>query len=91
MVLAIIAGIAIACVSVIPFRLAQQKIRHVNPTHSGSMAAWFAAAIGMSFVILAVGLIVCKLVAHDMLIPFAGAELAAFLVVVIAFGIVSKR
>lgn len=91
MVLAIIAGIVIACVSVIPFRFAQQKIRHVNPTHSGSMAAWFVAAIGLSFVILAAGLVACKFIASDVLLPFAGAEILAFILVVVAYGIMSKR
>ena len=91
-VIAILIGIVVGAVSVLPFRLAQKKIRGVNPVYSGGLAAWFAVAIGLSFIMLAAGLVVCGFVARDLLVPFLAGEMGTFLVVVIVLGVrTSKR
>lgn len=78
-------------VSCLPFKFATAKVRGVNPTQSSSLAGLFAAAIAGSFAILASGLVICGIVARDVLIAFAIAEILTFILVVIAFGIVSRK
>lgn len=91
MVAAVIVGIVVGLVSIVPFRIATKKIRTVNPTHSLDMLAPFLLTIAASFVVLVAGLIVCKMAASDVLVPFAAAELVAFVVGVIVFGLVSSK
>lgn len=92
MVVAIIVGILVGFASVVPFRFAAQKIRKVNPTHSLELLAPFILTIAASFVILIAGMVVCKLVAPDVVVAYALAEILAFVVGVIVFGIfMSKR
>ncbi len=89
---AVIVGIIVGVVSLAPFRVAIKKIRAVNPTDALGMLGPFLLTILISFVILIAGLIVCKLVAPDVVLAFAGAEFLAFVVGVIVFGVViSKR
>ena len=92
MVAAVIAGIIVGVLSIIPFKVATSKIRTVNPTHSIDMLAPFLLTIAASFVILIAGMIVCKLAAPDVVIAYSIAELLAFVVGVIVFGVfLSKR
>lgn len=77
--------------SCFPFALATKQVRSVDPTRSGSLAALFLAPIGGSFLILGVGIVVCGLVARDVLIAYSCAEIVAFLAAVLAFGFVRKR
>ena len=92
MVLAVIAGIIVGVVSIVPFRVAMKKIRFVDPTHSLNLLGPVLLTIAVSFLVLVAGLIVCKLAAPDVVIPFAVAEFAAFVVGVIVFGVfLSKR
>ena len=77
MVVAIIAGILVGIVSLV---------------HSLNLLGPFLLTIAVSFIILIAGLVVCKLAAPDVIVAFAFAELVAFVVGVIAFGIyLSKR
>lgn len=92
MVAAVIAGIIVGLASIVPFRVATKKIRTVNPTHSIDMLAPFLLTIAASFVILIAGMIVCKLAAPDVVVAYSIAELLAFVVGVIVFGVLlSKR
>ena len=84
MVAAIITGVLLGLISVIPFKVATKKIRTINPANSLSLLG--------PFLILIVGMIVCKLVAPDVVIAFSVAEILAFAVGVIVFGaFLSKR
>ncbi len=78
-------------VSVIPFNVATRRIRKVNPTQALNMLGPFLLTILISFVILIVGIIVCRLVAESVIWPFVIAELLAFAVGVIIFGVVVAR
>lgn len=89
--IAIIIGILIGAASCLPFRYAAIRVRTVNPTHTGSLAGLFFAAIAVSFVVLGAGIVVCGLVARDVLLAYALAEVVSFIVAVIAFGLISKR
>lgn len=92
MVLAVIAGILVGVASVVPFRFAMKRIRKVNPTHSLDLLAPFLLTIFVSFVVLVGGMLVCKLVAPSVAVAYSIAEILAFVVGVIVFGMVlSKR
>lgn len=92
MAVAIIVGIIVGVVSVVPFNVAIKKIRTVDPTSSLNLLGPFLLTILVSFIMLVAGLIVCKLVAPDVVLPFAAAELLAFIVGVLAFGVlIAKR
>ncbi len=90
-VAAVIIGIILGAVSVIPFNIATQRIRKVNPTQSLNMLGPFLLTILISFVILIAGMIVCRLVAESVIWPFVIAELLAFAVCVVIFGIMVVR
>ena len=93
MVVAVIVGVLVGLVSIIPFYFAAKNARKIDPT-SGSMAllAPFLLTIAISLVILLAGLIVAKLAVPDLALMFAAGEFVAFVVGVIVFGIyLSKR
>ena len=87
MVVAIIVAVLVGLVSVIPFNVAIKKIRAVDPTKSLNLLGPFLLTIAASFVILVAGMVVCKLVAPDVALAYAVAELVAFVVGVIVFGV----
>lgn len=92
MVAAVIVGILVGIVSVVPFSVAVKKIRTVDPTHSLNLLGPFLLTIAVSFIILVAGMVVCKLVAPDVALGYAAAELVTFVVGVIVFGVyLSKR
>ena len=92
MVAAIITGVLLGLISVIPFKVATKKIRTINPANSLSLLGPFLLTIALSFLILIAGMIVCKFVAPDVVITFSVAEILAFAVGVIVFGaFLSKR
>ncbi len=92
MVAAVITGIVLGLISVVPFKVATKKIRTVNPTNSLGLLGPFVLTIAISFIILVAGMVVCKLVAPDVVIAFSIAEIIAFAVGVIVFGaFLSKR
>lgn len=92
MVAAIITGVLLGLISVIPFKVATKKIRTINPANSLSLLGPFLLTIALSFLILIAGMIVCKFVAPDVAIAFSVAEILAFAVGVIVFGaFLSKR
>ncbi len=65
MVAAIITGVLLGLISVIPFKVATKKIRTINPANSLSLLGPFLLTIALSFLILIAGMIVCKFVAAD--------------------------
>ena len=75
MVVAIIVAVLVGLVSVIPFNVAIKKIRAVDPTKSLNLLGPFLLTIAASFVILVAGMVVCKLVAPDVALAYAVAEL----------------
>lgn len=92
MAVVIIVAVLVGLVSVIPFNVAIKKIRAVDPTKSLNLLGPFLLTIAASFVILVAGMVVCKLVAPDVALAYAVAELVAFVVGVIVFGVfLSKR
>ena len=92
MVVAIIVGILVAVVAIVPFSIAIKKIRTVDPTHSLNLLGPFLLTILVSFVILIAGMVVCKLAFPEVALAYAAAELQTFVVGVVVFGVfISKR
>lgn len=92
MLVAVIAGILVGIVSVVPFKFATKRIRKVNPTHSLDLLTPFLLTIAVSFIVLVGGMVVCKLVAPNVVVAYSIAEILAFVAGVIVFGVfLSKR
>ncbi|MDO4183299.1 MAG: hypothetical protein Q4E12_06825 [Coriobacteriia bacterium] len=91
MVLAVLAGIVLGLVSIIPFPFAARKGRTIDPSRSMNLLAPLLLTLLVSFVVLVAGMIVCKVVAPDVVIGFVVAEFATFVVAVIVFGIVLTK
>lgn len=92
MVVAVIVGILVGAVSIIPFSVAIKKIRTVDPTHSLNLLGPFLATIAASFVILIAGMVVCKLVFPQVALAYAAAELMTFVIGIVVFGVfIAKR
>ncbi len=91
MVLAIIVGILVGAVSLIPFGFITRRLRKIDPTKALSLLGTFLIPIAISFVILVVALVICRYAVPDVIIPYAIAEIVAFIVGVIIFGIIFAR
>ncbi len=92
MVVAVIVGILVGAVSIIPFSVAIKKIRTVDPTHSLNLLGPFLATIAASFVILIAGMVVCKLAFPQVALAYAAAELMTFVIGIVVFGVfIAKR
>ena len=92
MVVAVIVGILVGAVSIIPFNIAMKKIRAVDPTHSLNLLGPFLATIAVSFVILVAGMVVCKLAFPQVALAYAAAELMTFVIGIVVFGVfIAKR
>ena len=92
MVVAVIVGILVGAVSIIPFSVAIKKIRTVDPTHSLNLLGPFLATIAASFVILIAGMVVCKLAFPEVALAYAAAELMTFVIGIVVFGVfIAKR
>ena len=87
MVIAIIIGILVGIIGYLPFEFALSKLRTLDPTKSAGLAGLFALAIGASFVLLGGGIIACRFIAYDALIPYTVSELVVFLVAVVFCGV----
>lgn len=92
MAAAIIVAVLVGIASVVPFNVAIKKIRTVDPTKSLNLLGPFLLTLAASFVILVAGMVICKVAAPGVAMPFAAAEIITFVVGVIVFGVVlSKR
>ncbi len=92
MVVAIIVGILVGAVSIVPFSVSMKKIRTVDPTHALNLLGPFLATIAVSFVILIAGMVVCKLAFPQVALAYAAAELMTFVIGVVVFGVfIAKR
>ena len=92
MVLAVVAGVLIGALSIIPFPFAAKKGRTIDPSKSSNLLLPLLLTLLVSFVILVVVMIGCKLLAPDVILAFVVAEFATFVIAVIVFGIaLSKR
>lgn len=91
-IVAIVAGIVVGVIGVVPLFVASKKVRKVNPISQMDMLAPFAITMAVSFIILICGMIVCRVAFPDMAKFFTMAEFVAFVLSVFLFGIsVSKR
>lgn len=91
MVAAILAGIAIALVGFMPYAVVMKRSRKMMAEGSLNGVKWLLITFFISFAVLLIAVIVCSKVAHDVVLYFAIAEILAFIVVVIAYGLASRR
>lgn len=91
MAAAIIAGIIIALVGFVPYAFMMKRSRKMMAEGSMNGLKWLLLTFVVSFAILLIALIVCSKVAHDVVLPFAFAEILTFIVVVIAYGLLNNR
>lgn len=92
MIVAVIVGILVGLISVLPFRVALKKIRTIDPSMPLSMLGPFLITILASFVILVIGMVACKLLAPDVAMAYSFASIVTFVIVVIVFGVfMAKR
>lgn len=92
MVVAIIAGVLIGALSIVPFVFAIKKVRYQDPTKQFGLLGSFLLTIFVSFVILMAGMIVCKVAFPNEALTFVISEFITFIVGIIVFGVfIAKR
>lgn len=79
MVLAIVLGIVAGFAGFIPLFIALRLSRRSTSTSPLSAGLYGLAGFFVSMVVVAVALIVCALVARDMVVPFAIAEIVTLI------------
>lgn len=87
LVLPLIVGLLVGCVGGLPYPLA---LAHVRRTHGANILPGFAA-LGASIVVLLIAIIVCRVVAREVLLPFTLAMAVGFLVMVVVGVVVFMR
>ena len=93
MVIAAVVGVVVGLISLIPFCFAAKNARKIDPSGGSlTLLAPLLLTLAVSFVILVLGLVGCKMIAPDYVVACVVAEFATFVIGVIVFGIkVSKR
>ena len=76
----------------IPFPAAAKKAKTLSGASSMGLMAPFLLTLLVSFAVLVIGMVACKMLAPDVIFAFVIAEFVTFVIGVIVFGIsVSKR
>ena len=91
MIFAVLVGMVVGAVGYAPYLFAKNRSRHTDPSNPLGYTGWFLFAILVSFLLLFVGIVVCGMLAKDVLLPFAIAEIAVLFALVMFFGLVKDR
>lgn len=86
MVPAIVLGIVFGCVAVLPLYLGSKKARFITAESRFSYTSLLLLILLISLILLAVPVVVCAVVAREVLPPFALALAITFIVGVLGFG-----
>lgn len=86
MVAAIVLGLLVGVVSFLPLLLGINLARKASPASNLGHAGALMLGVFISFVILAVAVIVCIVAFRDYTVPFALAEAGALIACAIVFG-----
>ena len=86
-VAAVLVGIVIGVISFVPLVFGMNKARMATPTSNLGHAGALLLGVLLSFVILAVAVVLCIVFFRDLVLPFVLAEVAALIVAAIAFGV----
>ena len=87
MVIAALLGVLVGAVAFAPLIAGMRLARKATPTSNVGHAGGLLLGVLGSFVILAVGVVVCIVVARPVAVPFVLGEAGALVVAAIAFGV----
>ena len=90
MVLAIVLGAISGVLGFLPLYGGLQMSKKVTRTSNFGYAGTLLLSVFVSFVILVGTLIVCVVLARDMVVPFVAAEAIALVVTAVIFGIMKR-
>lgn len=92
MAVAVVLGVLAGAVSYLPHVVVTRKARTlVTAGNVAGQLGWFVLAVAVSFALLVVALVACKLAAPDVILPFAVAEIVTFVVVVVVAGFTGRN
>ena len=91
MAVAILVGLCVGFVGFLPLYFALNATRKSLDSAIMKLALVGLGAFLMSLVVLAVALLICSKVAHDMLLPFGAAEVAMLIASTIAYVVYKNR
>lgn len=86
-VVAVVVGIAIGAAAFAPLIFGMNKARMATPTSNFGHAGSLLLGVLLSFVLLAVAVVVCVLVARDFAVPFTVGAAVGLIFAAAAFGI----
>ncbi|MBP3866680.1 MAG: hypothetical protein J6D25_02585 [Eggerthellaceae bacterium] len=84
---AALVGIALGVAGFAPLIFGMNKARMASPTSNFGHAASLLLGVLLSFVLLAVGVVLCVLLARDFVVPFAVGAAGGLIVSAVVFGI----
>ena len=87
MLLAIVVGFVIGVGCFAPLVFGMNKARMATPTSNLGHAGALLLGVLLSFVVLAVAMVVCVKFFRDLVVPFAFAEASGLIVAAVAFGV----
>lgn len=88
---AVIAGIAVSVLGLVPFKVAMKAIRKVDPSFALNMLGPFLLTVVVSLLILLAGMLACKLIAPEVVVVYSVAELVSFCVGILVMGVYIRR
>lgn len=86
-VVAVVAGIIVGVAGFAPLIFGMNKARMASPTSNFGHAASLLLGVLLSFIVLAVGVVLCVVLARDSVVPFALGAAGGLIVAAGAFGI----
>ena len=87
MLVAILVGVIVGALAFVPLIKGMDLARNATPTSNFGHAGALLLGVLVSFVILAVAVVLCIVFFRDLVLPFALAEVGALIVAAVAFGV----
>ena len=87
MVLAVVLGILVGACAFLPLIAGMRLARNATPTSNIGHAGGLLLGVLGSFIILAVGVVVCIVAARPVAVPFVLGEAGALIVAAVVFGV----
>lgn len=80
-------GVVVGVAGFAPLIFGMNKARMASPTSNFGHAASLLLGVLLSFIVLAVGVVLCVVLARDFVVPFALGAAGGLIVAAVAFGI----
>ena len=84
---AVVVGVIVGVAGFAPLIFGMNKARMASPTSNFGHAASLLLGVLLSFIVLAVGVVLCVVLARDFVVPFALGAAGGLIVAAVAFGI----